>query len=152
MIFTLKYKNIYRRGGRPRPPVGYIISATGARGRAPLQRFASVGALSERPRNTAITARYCRGRRPRRPTWLHFFLRQLLVSQRGTPLGTRREGRKKTAAKSDIPPLSFSQSVFLSGLSFPSTLFLSPSCRILLFLVRLKCLSVRPNIIRVVSL
>ncbi|HQL99084.1 MAG TPA: hypothetical protein PLH98_00760, partial [Ruminococcus flavefaciens] len=58
---------------------------------------------------------------------------QLLVSQRGTPLGTRREGRKKTAAKSDIPPLSFSQSVFLSGLSFPSTLFLSPSCRILLF-------------------
>ena len=56
----------------------------------------------------------------------YYFRCYFIVYQRGTPLGTRREGRKKTAAKSDIPPLSFSQSVILSGLSFPSTTYHPP--------------------------
>ena len=130
--------------GAPSPSNLGEMGIVGARGRAPLQRFVSVGAHSVRPRNTAITAHYCRGRRPRRPTCGSF-----VFPKEEHLMGQGERGERKPQQNPTSPLSPFPNRFSSLDSLFPQP-FSSHSPVGFCFYGQAECLSVRPNIIEAV--
>ena len=134
--------------GAPSPSNLGEMGIVGARGRAPLQRFVSVGGAFRA--SLILSSHYCRGRRPRRPTGLHILLAAASCFPKRNTSWDKERGEKENRSKIRHPP----SLLFPVGFPLWTLFFLNPFPLFLLsdfaFYGQAECLSVRPNIIEAV--